>query len=315
MTHVKSIRFTRLFFIVLTIFSNSLYAGQIVDLKLNLSKGDTYYLASTNEQTFTMEMMGMVTEIGINLRFGQEFLVDEVQNNIFTIRTTFADVAFKMDMAGGMFGASNVDYDSKRSSNPEHPIANIFAGLVGKSFSMKVSEAGKIIETSGLDEIMSKVISSSALPLDPQMQTLIGEGSLRQGIEQMFNIYPGKPVRPGETWSNNQIVSAGINFDVSSNYTLNRRSNGISSLGVKGSLKTLPGSTMPGMEMLNMTLTMSGVSTGTMDVSENTGWIKEGLIVQIISGSMEMLNPDSPSQKVSLPLKMILKTTYTSKKN
>lgn len=300
------------FLFIIFFLCNSIYAGQSVDLKLNLSKGETYYLASTNDQTFTIEMMGMVTKIGLSLRIGQEFHVDDVQNNIFNLRTTFTDVAIKTDMAGGMFGASNVDYDSRSQSNPDHPIANIFAGLVGATFSMKISSAGKIIETSGLDEIMSKVISSSAMPIDPQIQAIIGEGGLRQGIEQMFNIYPGKLVRPGDTWSKNQMISAGLNFDVSSSYTLNRRTNGISSLGLKGTLKTLPGSTMPGMEMLNMTLTMNGVSEGTINVSENSGWIKDGTIIQNISGSMEMLNPDFPSQTISLPLKMVLKTTYSS---
>lgn len=314
MKNVSPLRKFSLFFLVVTLFCNTLYAGQSVNLRLNLSKGDTYYLASTHEQTITIEMMGMLTEIGMNLRFGQEFQVDDVQNNIFNIRTTFTDVAIKMDMAGGMFGASNVDYDSRRQSNPDHPVANIFAGLVGESFSMRVSATGKIIETSGLEEIMSKVISSSAIPLDPQLQTMIGKGNLRQGIEQMFNIYPDKPVGPGETWSKNQTISAGINFDVSSNYTLNSRMNGISSLGVKGTLKTLPGSTMPGMEMLNMTLTMTGVSEGTIYVSEDTGWIRDGTIIQNISGSMEMLNPEFPLQTISLPLKMVLKTSYTSVK-
>ena len=314
MNYYKSIRLLFYLVIVIAVHYNTLYAGQSVNLRLNLSKGDTYYLASTNEQTLTIEMMGMLTKIGINLRFGQEFHVDDVQDNIFNIRTTFTDVAIKMDMAGGMFGISNVDYDSRRQSNPDHPVANIFAGLVGESFSMKISSTGKIIETSGLEEIMSKVISSSAVPLDPQLQIMIGEGNLRQGIEQMFNIYPDKPVSPGDTWSKNQTISAGISFDVSSTYTLNSRTNGISSLGVTGTLKTLPGSTMPGMEMLNMTLTMTGASEGTIYVSEDTGWIKDGTIIQNISGSMKMLNPEFPLQTISLPLKMVLKTSYNSVK-
>lgn len=304
----------KIFILLFVLSYNTLIAGQSVDLRLNLSKGDTYYLASTNEQTYTVEMMGMFTEIGMNLRFGQEFQVEDVQNNIFSLRTTFADVAVKMDMKGGLFGSSNVDFDSKRSSNPDHPVANTFAGLVGMSFLMKVSSAGKIIETSGLEEIMSKIIASSAVPLDPQVQTMIGEGSLRQGIEQMFNIYPDKLVKPGDTWSKNQTISAGINFNVSSNYALNTRTNGVSSLGVKGSLRTLPGSTMPGMEMLNMTIIMTGASEGTINVTENTGWIRDGTITQNISGSMEMLNPDYPSQTISLPLNMVLKTTYSSSK-
>jgi len=288
--------------------------NQNVNLKLNLSEGDTYYLVSTLEQTMSMEMMGRQVETINYIRNGQDFHVDDVQGNIFSIRTTLADIAMKMEMAGGPSSSTVIDYDSKRPTNSNNPLKDIFATMVGESFSVRVTDTGKILETTGMEELMSKVIASAPGPVNQQLQNMISGDNMIQGLEQMFNIYPDGPVSLGDTWSIDQNISMGINLAITTIYTLNSRSNGISSLGVKGTLKTLPGSTMPGMESMNISMNMTGSSEGTVNISEDSGWIRDGLIIQNISGSMEMQNPNNPAMNMSIPMTMIMKTTFSSEK-
>lgn len=285
-----------------------------VTLKLNLSKGETYYLASTSDQNINMEMMGSQVNAKILLRFGQEFAVENVEGDISTIRATYKDVSIKMDMASGASPVPSIEYDSENPTEANDPVSRIFSTLPGESFVMKITSSGKITEVTGLEEIVEKIIAASGAGTNPQMEAMFNEGTIRQGMEIMFGIYPDDPVTVGDEWTEKHEFSAGINFDISSTFKLIGRSNRISTLEVKGTIKSQPGSSMPGMEMMQMTVNMKGITEGTLQISEDTGWIQGGTLTQTITGSVEMSSPANPSQTMTMPMDIFIKTTYSSNK-
>lgn len=303
--------------VMLTAACVPLVAGQSkspVILKLNLSKGETYYLASTSDQNINMEIMGLQVKVKILLRFGQEFTVENVEGDISTIRATYKDVSIKVDMVSGANPIPPIEYDSENPTKANDPVSRIFSTLRGESFVMKITSSGKITEVTGLAEIMEKIKASAGTGINPQMEAMFNEGTIRQGMEIMFGIYPDDAVTVGDEWTKKHEFSTGINFDVSSTFKLKSRSDRISTLEVKGTIKSQPGSSMPGMEMMQMTVIMNGITEGTLQISEDTGWIQGGTLTQTITGSVEMSSPVNPSQTMTMPMDIFIKTTYSSNK-
>lgn len=312
-------RFKYLCFLLLFLFAavTSVHARQqeAVSLKLNLKKGDRYYMPSVNEMTMTMDMMGMSMDMSSNTTFGFEFYVEDVdENQIATMDVTFKDIAFKANVAGAPGAAQSIVYDSKKQTTPTDPAAKAFAAMVGKSYKMKLASNGRIEEVQGLKEILSSVASLVDAGSAVSFEGLIDEKSIQQSMSLMFDIYPGKPVRIGDTWTKKDSIAMGfLNLEVAGTYSLQARSEGMSTVEVASTIKMKPGGVFPGAGMMDATVNMSGTQKGTFVISEDSGWIKEGAITQNISGYMEMVNP-ATNETISMPMSFISKTSYTSEK-
>jgi len=288
---------------------------EAVSLKLNLKKGDRYYMPAVTEQTMTMDMMGMLMDVSSKITFGSEYYVEDVdENQIATMGVTYKDIAFKMDVAGGPEAEQSIVYDSKKQITPTDPAAQVFAAMVGKSFKVKIASNGRIEEVQGLKEIISDVISVAGAGAAMSFEGLIDEKSLRKSMGLMFDIYPDKPVRIGDAWTKKDSIAMGfLNLEVAGTYTLQARSDGMSTIEVTSTIKAKPGAALPGAGMMDVTINMNGTQKGTLVISEDSGWIKEGTITQNISGYIEMVNP-ATNETISMPMSVISKTSYTSEK-
>ena len=312
-------RYKYLCFLLLFLFAavTSVHARQqeAVSLKLNLKKGDRYYMPSVNELTMTMDMMGMSMDMSSNTTFGFEFYVEDVdENQITTMDVTFKDIAFKADVAGAPGAAQSITYDSKKQATPIDPAAKAFSAMVGKSYKMKIASNGRIEEVQGLKEILSSVTSLVDAGSAVSFEGLIDEKSIQQSMSLMFDIYPEKPVRIWDAWTKKDSIAMGVfNLEVTSTYTLQARSEGISTIEVSSAIKMKPGAAFPGADVMDVTVNMNGTQKGTLFISEDSGWIKQGTITQNVSGYIEMVNP-ATNETISMPISVISKTSYTSEK-
>lgn len=149
----------------MTCGSSSVMARQTdaADLKLKLKKGETYYIANKTEIEMSMDMMGRKINMNINTKEGFEYFVEDVdRDGMVTVRVTFKDIQYKEESdLGGVSGteAQIEEYDSKKETNPDKPRTKVFNAVIGKSFTLKLTSNGNIVELQGLTDMLSNVAS------------------------------------------------------------------------------------------------------------------------------------------------------------
>ncbi|KPK90133.1 hypothetical protein AMJ80_08840 [bacterium SM23_31] len=306
-----------LLFLFAGITSVNAHQQDAVSFKFKLKKGDRYYLPTVTEQTMSMDIMGMAMDMNTSITFGSEYYVEDLSSDqIATMSVTFKDLAFKMSMTGAPGAEQSLEYDSQKQTTPTDPAVKVFAAMVGKSYNMKLASNGHVEEVQGLKEIFSGVMSAAGAGGAMSFEGLLDENSIRQSAAGIFEIFPENPVRIGDTWTKNTAISAGgfLTFDLTDTYTLKARSDGMSTVEINGTIKAKPGGALPfASGEMDVNVNMNGIKKGTHVISEETGWMKEGTISQTITGNIEMVNP-ATNEIVSMPMSMIIKTSYTSEK-
>lgn len=155
--------------------------------------------------------------------------------------------------------------------------------------------------------------------IKPELPEGLSVETIQESIKDMLYIYPDNPVRIGDSWTKKRTVpQQGMILELNSTYTLQSRSNGLSTVEVKGTTEMKMGSGMPGLGDLppgmSVKFNMQGTQEGTLFISETTGLIQESDITLKISGNMEMTNPTNPAQSIDIPITMTIKTSSTSEK-
>ncbi len=98
------------------------------------------------------------------------------------------------------------EYDSgKHGEPPADPRARMASLLVGRSYTVRMDPAGKIVEVRGFSDIFESLVS--AAEIDPSHQVLFqsfrksfSDESARSMFRQMFMPLPNAAVKPGESW-------------------------------------------------------------------------------------------------------------------
>ena len=275
-----------LFFIILSCKSNS----ESRLLKFNLEKGKSYEYAM--EMNMDQEVMDQKNKIGLIAGYTIN-VVDESQA-IKTLEVAYKDFKMNMSMMGQEM---NIDASKKpdtingSSDDPMQMLKNVFSGIIGKKFTMKVTPVGKIEEIAGLAEIVTSMVDNMSANgetknmLSKSLQDQFNPETIKQSFAPMFSVYPNKEVGVGDKWSNSYDLSLqGIKINLE--YTVKSFQGDNAILGVNSKIISLEGTENP--ELAGMK--MSGTQTGTMTVNTKSGLVVDGEIDQNLetSGSVKM---------------------------
>jgi hypothetical protein len=126
--------------------------------------------------------------------------------------------------AKGTGPAGEYDYDSEKDKEaPENPQVAMMAKMVGKTFQMKMTPAGKIVELQGYDKLvdeMLKDLGEDAGPMKEMLKQMLSDDTMKSMMQQMAPMLPEKPVAKGESWKNDFTLKlpmmGGIKFGITS---------------------------------------------------------------------------------------------------
>jgi Family of unknown function (DUF6263) len=115
-------------------------------LKWKFKQGDVLNYVMSNSSEQKMDVQGQVFEIGMKMVFDLTWTVKSVAaDGTAEMQQTVDRVQVKMTSP-----FANMDYDSKSSTKPEGPIWEqmepMMTAMLGQTFSMKVSPAGKVTD-------------------------------------------------------------------------------------------------------------------------------------------------------------------------
>ena len=123
----------------------------------------------------------------------------------------------------------NVDFDSDKATDTSDVVSGtvgkVLGALKGGQFGFTMNEQGKIGSVTGINDMMQRIMSSINLQgagsMAAGMSSTFNDDNFKQNIQQSFGMYPDKPVKTGDTWTNTMNTNnQGIQMKIDNTYTL-----------------------------------------------------------------------------------------------
>jgi len=273
-----------------------------IDLKLKLQPGSQYVYTTDNRMTMEQSMMGQSMKTTNNMMMQATYAVDAAEGQNKKLTVTYDRITLETAMPMGQ-----IKYDSDKPEASD-PALSSLTQILHKPFSMTVTERGDITNVSGLDAIINAVGDTSTQEgamARAQMANMFNDTAVKSMMQQSFNIFPDKAVKPGDTWKKSVNVNlSSIAMKMDNTYKLTSVSNGVAHIDVNSVVTA--GGDMASEQMKNMQIKLSGDQKGTMDVDIATGMVSDSKLKQTISGDMtvsEMKIPIKISQDIHLTAK------------
>ena len=271
-------------------------SGEKIELKLNLTKGQVFSLEMSTDQEISQKIMGRRMDINQQIKLTFDFKVLEADDTGYNIEVVYKGVAYHMEGPTG-----TVSYDSEDPPDVVPQLAKGFEALVGQSFTMELSPKGDVLDVSGVDLIVSRMVDNLNLPsgaqkdmIKNQMQQQFGDESLISSMEGVMSIYPEKPVGIGDSWKKRFIMGGPMPMVLKNKWKLKDRKNGIAHVHVESDVEPSTGGKPVKMGMISINYEISGDQEGTIQIEESTGWTIEAEIEQNMKGKVKAMGQSWP---------------------
>jgi hypothetical protein len=255
-------------------------------LKFNLEKGKGYDYEIVWDINQTI--MGKAAEISIGADYS--IRVEEDKDHIKTLSNTYKSFRMNMNMMGVKI---DVDTDKPAPATEDSPggiptgmMNKIFSGIVGKTFTMKVDEEGKVLEVSGFTEMLQSMSDSMGMSdemkqkMSASLKDQFNEQTVKDQFAQVFTIFPNKEIKVGDTWDKNFSMGGKMPAKYATTYTVKE---------IEGDHVTV--STKTKIEGTGE-MSISGDQTGTIIIDSKTGLMVNGDYNQDIQAKVQGMSFD-----------------------
>ena len=174
-------------------------------LAYQLKKGDVFTVEQKAEQHIIQNLDETSHELTNRVTGVLQFNVVQESDTAYVLEFMFNDLIFKIEssLQGVLLDVHAAEPEAGDTQ------AEIFNSLLNIPVLMTLSKQGEILEVSGGDQLVSKVLEQSGIPegfsrtvMKKSLEQQYGSKALAESYEQMTFFYPGQPVREGDQWSN-----------------------------------------------------------------------------------------------------------------
>ena len=206
------------------------------------------------------------------------------------MESEYSRVAMTMDAMGQKMAYDSNDKDTVGGNGD---FMKAFGNIIGKKFQVTLTPKGKVVEIKGLKEIIDAMGSGKDDPTTQKLlESTLDEKKLTSSFESSYHIFPDKPVKVGESWTQKSNVESMFPMDISTGYTLKDVSNGVAKISASGDFSMKKDDfESNGMKMK---INFTGTYTGTYDLDLTTGISKTGNIQMPMKGTMELMGMEVP---------------------
>lgn len=266
-----------------------------VDLKLNLQNGQIFLMSYQADMKMSQKIMGTSVDVIIKMNMDLKFTTSgQDTDSNYLMDVAYQAMNYHMKAQGQLveFGTDKLSKDTL--------ICKAFQNIKGKSFKIKLSRTGKIIDVTGLDTLMQGLFSdnitdtSKISEITELFNKNFGEESIKNNFGSFFNIYPDKPVSIGDKWNNTSSVVSFFALTINNNYQLIDDKDGMYKIDLQSNMKTDTKNATMEIQGMQMKFDMKGTQTGTIKIDQKTAWITESEIKQKIAGNATMTKTGMP---------------------
>ena len=284
-------------FVTLLAITTVASSQKTYNLQFKPKQGEKYDAFTTSKATITQSVMGQEMVMGMDYDITTLYEIGKEGNNT-ALNMTYDKMVMTMDAMGQKVEMSSDDPDES------NPASKGFRALKGAKVSVILNANGEVMDVKGTDELANKFGGMSEMEKET-LKSFISKESLKGTTEMTMKIFPGKPVKVGDTWTVVSSIETPYKLTSNNTYKLVKVENGVAFLDVTGTVSTGGAQTMKsgGMEM---TVDLAGEQNGTLQVDEATGLSKNARIKQNLKGKMGVMGQDVPMTVVS-DTKVVLK--------
>ncbi len=271
------------------------------ELKLKLKIGETYYQNMETVSEITQEFEGQSIKIDMKMIGNLSYMVKEKVQDEYIMDVSYTEFRLDMNMMGQQF---NFGGDTGM-------FADMFAGLLNKPFTVKMSDKGKVSEIEGFEELMMQSIAGmSGLndqikeQLQQQMGSTYGKETLKGSFEMISSIFPESSVEVGESWKSSvSLYGLGDDVEIGNEFKLVSTSGEFNEVEGGGKFEVAnQSSAMPGMNQ-EAIMNLNGGMNSSFHLDKETNWVKKAQIVQDIDGELTMTSPET-NEPMTIPMKI-----------
>lgn len=299
-----------------------------IELKPHWTAGKKYlqtvHTVAKTSQTIDKKRMDMTQDMTLGMVLNFKDVVAEGAANV---ELAYRSVQMTMHIKNDAI-QTDTTYDSQHPPKKADPATAPLAALVGLKFQMKMSPEGKLLNIQGLDAMRNRLIKAMNVPpgnaratFEAMMKKQLSDEAMRKMIEKNSgftntDIYPGKPVALGESWTRSTTFDTIVPITKTTTYTLRDHADGVAhlDLGGKFALSTSNASPTPSVKVA---MKMSGNQTGNVDLRESDGLVTKMQSALRYAGTITSTGPDvrAPKKTVtkSWPIYASVTVTMESK--
>lgn len=255
-------------------------SGEAYTLKMRLQNGDRFSNNVDMKMKMNTEAMGQKIDMSMDMACGADFLVAAASGSNKNLTMEYTEMKMGVDMK--MAGKSNT-----------MPTNDIGDRLVGKKVSLTLNDKNEIIDSKGLDDLVYG--DSTDMAVRKQMEQLYSKDQMNSMFGLMFQLYPDKPVRVGDTWEKEtEVTVSNMKMKMMMKYKLLSVKDSVASIDVDGKIKGTGTMNQGGMDI---EMDLKGGQKGVMNMGVADGYVRDGKYTMDISGDMKVMN-------MKVPLKM-----------
>ena len=248
------------------------------DFRYNLEVGKTYpiQLKVSGSQSATDGSQSM--KMGSESNKTINYTVKSFDKGVYTLEVTSKHYSEKMTDPSGQ----SISYDTNKAKPKDKDIAftwSIYKAMIGKPYTLKIDQKGKVIAVEGLDKIRKQIESSVKGQLSAEEQKFVSEmlkaslnkEAISAQFDETMNIYPNKKLKVKESWSEKDNINQG---PMKGSSDLTRTLVSVDPKNTKISVKgtqQLKGS--DAQEGMKMSVNASANINGTILIDTQSGWI------------------------------------------
>jgi len=283
---------------------------------LNVEKGEKYttHMLNDQETIVIFNNQEMITKQQMDMNYSINIL-DVDKNKNVTTSFTYDSIKIAVDTAG-----KKITYNSKQDDN-NNPLSAIYSGILGKSFTIKLNNEGKLLEVKGLDNIITSAIDNTP-GTEQQKQALkklLKQSFSDEGIKSMFqqNIknYPPGNIKVGDIWERTSELTVIFPMVITSKYKLLSEKDGLLNIDMQTIFSADTQNNAVDIMGVKANVALNGEMNGSITINKKNHFLQNMTIIQNISGKMEFETDKETPQTIKLPLRFTSKIICETTKN
>jgi hypothetical protein len=241
-----------------------------VTLKFNPANGSSYNYNVDMDMTMSGNAHGMPITIKNKMAMGYDFATVGDSAGWKQLTATISRIAMHLNS-----NDVNMDFDTDIKPDSSDMVSGMmnkmFGALKGGKFAFTMNEQGKIGSVTGINDMMQRILTSfdisNVASMSAELNNVFNEENFKQNLQQSFGMYPDKPVKPGDTWTNTMdMANQNMPMKIENTYTLQSVDSNTAHVKVDGKISSPNGASTG----------ITGTMNGNMNFDVATGLPTDG---------------------------------------
>jgi len=257
-------------------------------LGLHIKPGSKYYYTIHNETETNLKLNDKKMENKNNSTVGliYEMIKDTAGGFVLKIMYDSFHIVTKK-------GDAVTEMDAANAANSFNPVEKMLSSLKGNSIFVAINDKGRVISVDGYKEITDKIMSFIDVnnemeknKVQAQISGLLGEGFVKNNLEQSLNIFPDSALYVGDSWTKKDTQSTELKLNLTTAYTLESVKDSTAEIKSASEINNL--NTTADLMGYNATVNFKGTEKGTIKIDLRTGLLLNQKSTINVKGTVEL---------------------------